>query len=207
MWPSIDSVDHAHHAFQVWCFSHVCFWSYSLSKVKFGHSYVRQILCIIGRRSVLLLWGNCRRVFSNIGKPHDPAATHPILVVVAASSTERCRWMSTRSRHLWSDSGFLHIFSVYASNRFLGLWCRIHWNVQVLRSTMVKVRCLCVTWFSLIWFPTLSAYCWYLTLAFKAFIALARAVTDTHTRTHTHTHTHTQWLLEPHPCMDEVNDL
>ena len=35
--------------------SHVCFWRYSLSKVKFGYSYVRKILCIIGRRSVLLL--------------------------------------------------------------------------------------------------------------------------------------------------------
>jgi len=30
----------------------------------------------------------------------------------------------------------------------------------------------------------------YLTLAFKAFIALARAVTDTQTHTHTHTNTY-----------------
>jgi len=91
----------SHLAFQVWCFSHVCFWSYSLSKVKFGYSYVRQILCIIGRRPVLLLWGNSRRVFGNIGKPHDPAVTCPILVLVAASSTERCRWMSRcLSEHL-----------------------------------------------------------------------------------------------------------
>jgi len=45
----------------------------------------------------------------------------------------------------------------------------------------------------------LSAFCWYLTLAFKAFIALTRAVTDRqtdrqtdrHRHTHTHTHTHT----------------
>ena len=145
VWPSIDSVDPSHCAFQGWCFSHVCFWSYSLSEVKFGHSYARQILRIIGRRSVLLLWGNSRRVFGNIGKPHDPAATHPILIVVAALSTERCRWMS---RHLYLDGGFLHIFSVDTSNRLLGLWCRIQWNVQVLRSTMVKVRCLCILWFS-----------------------------------------------------------
>ena len=41
VWPSIDSVDPSHRAFQVWCFSHVWFWNYSLSKVKFRHSYVR----------------------------------------------------------------------------------------------------------------------------------------------------------------------
>ena len=33
-WPFIDSADPSHRAFQVWCFSHVWFWSYSLSKVK-----------------------------------------------------------------------------------------------------------------------------------------------------------------------------
>jgi len=38
----------------------------------------------------------------------------------------------------------------------------------------------------LILFPTSSAFCWYLNLAFKAFIVLARAVADTHTHTHTH---------------------
>ena len=32
---------------------------------------------------------------------------------------------------------------------------------------------------TLILFPASSAFCWYLTLAFKAFVALARAVTDT----------------------------
>jgi len=47
----------------------------------------------------------------------------------------------------------------------------------------------------LILFPVSSAFCWYLTLAFRAFIALARAVTDT--QTHRYTDTHTQWLLEP----------
>jgi len=42
----------------------------------------------------------------------------------------------------------------------------------------------------LILFPASSAFCWYLTLAFKAFVALTRAVTGTHTqRAHTHTHT------------------
>ena len=46
-WPSIDSVDLSQCAFQVWCFSHIWFWSYSLSKVKFKHSYVQKILCII----------------------------------------------------------------------------------------------------------------------------------------------------------------
>ena len=59
-----------------------------------------------------------------------------------ASGTEKCRWMLTRSSHLWLDSGFLRSFSVDASILFPGLWCRIQWNVQVLRSTMVKVWCL-----------------------------------------------------------------
>jgi len=42
----------------------------------------------------------------------------------------------------------------------------------------------------LILFPMLSAFCRYLTLAFKGLVAPARAVTDTHT------HRHTDWLLE-----------
>jgi len=111
---SIDSVDPSHHAFQVWCFSHIWFWSYSQSIVKFRHSYFQKILCVVGCHSP---WGNSRWwVFSNIGKLHDPAATRPILVVIAALDTERCRWMSTRSLNLWLDSGFLHTFSVDASN-------------------------------------------------------------------------------------------
>jgi len=43
---------------------------------------------------------------------------------------------------------FLRIFSVDASNCYLGLWCRIQWNVQVFRSSMVKVRCSYIVWFS-----------------------------------------------------------
>jgi len=38
---------------------------------------------------------------------------------------------------------------------------------------------------TLILFTALSAFRWYLTVAFKAFVALARAVTDTQTHTHT----------------------
>jgi len=49
-------------------------------------------------------------------------------------------------------------------------------------------------------FPTSSAFCWYLTLAFKEHVALNRAVTDTHTDTHT------QQVLEPHPRMCEVKN-
>ena len=37
VWPSINSVGPTYCAFQVWCFSHVTFWSYSLSKLKFRH--------------------------------------------------------------------------------------------------------------------------------------------------------------------------
>ena len=65
-----------------------------------------------------------------------------------ASGTEKCRWMLTRSSHLWLDSGFLRSFSVDASILFPGLWCRIQWNVQVLRSTVVKVRYWYVVWLS-----------------------------------------------------------
>jgi len=32
-------------------------------------------------------------------------------------------------------------YLIDASNRYLGLQCRIQWNVQVLRSTVMKVRC------------------------------------------------------------------
>ena len=39
-WPSIDSVDPSHRVFQVWCFSHIWFWSYSLSKVKFRQLFL-----------------------------------------------------------------------------------------------------------------------------------------------------------------------
>jgi len=39
-------------------------------------------------------------------------------------------------------------------------------------------------------FPASSTFCWYLTLAFKAFVALARTVTDTQTHRHTDTQTH-----------------
>jgi len=40
----------------------------------------------------------------------------------------------------------------------------------------------------LILFPMLSAFCRYLTWAFKGLVAPARAVIDTHTQTHTQTH-------------------
>ena len=35
--------------------------------------------------------GQLSASFGNIGNPHDPAATRPILVFVATSSNERCR--------------------------------------------------------------------------------------------------------------------
>jgi len=54
VWPSINSVGPTYCAFQVWCFSHVRFWSYSLSKLKFRHSYVQKILCIFRCYSLLL---------------------------------------------------------------------------------------------------------------------------------------------------------
>jgi len=148
-WPSIDSVDPSHDCvFQVWCFSHVWFWSYSLSKVEFGHSYVQQILCIFRRCSKLLLSGNSWQVFDNIGKLHGPAATRLILVVVSASSTERCRWNVNQVSPSLIGQWISPYSSVDASNRFLGVQCRIQWSVRVLRSTTVKVRCLYVAWFS-----------------------------------------------------------
>ena len=39
----------------------------------------------------LLHVASLRHVFSHIRKLHNPAAMHPILIVVAASGTERCR--------------------------------------------------------------------------------------------------------------------
>ena len=49
-----------------------------------------------------------------------------------------------------------------------------------------------------------SAFCWYLSLAFKGLTALARAVLDTHTHTHTHTQRRTQWVVEPHSCVGDL---
>ena len=63
----------------------------------------------------------------------DPAATRPIFIIVAASGTERCRWMLTRLI-LFNWTEFRNIFGVDASNSFLGLWCRIQWNVQVFEA-------------------------------------------------------------------------
>ena len=90
VWPSINSVDPSHCAAKVWCFSHVWFWNYSLSKVKIKHSYVWKMLCAIGCRSLLLLWSSSWWVFSNIGKFQDPAAARPNFAVLAASGIERC---------------------------------------------------------------------------------------------------------------------
>ena len=53
---------------------------------------------------------------------------------------------------------------------------------------------------TLLLFPASSAFCWYLTLAFKAFVVLARAVTDTQTHTHT-------MITRTSPRMGEVNYL
>jgi len=72
-------------------------WSYTLSNLKFRHSYVWKFLCIIECCFLLLLWSNYQHVFGSIGKYQYPAATCPIFIVVAASGTERCHWMSTRS--------------------------------------------------------------------------------------------------------------
>ena len=55
LWPSIDSAHPSHRASEVWCFYHVLLWSYSLSQVKFKHSYVGEILCITGCHPLLLL--------------------------------------------------------------------------------------------------------------------------------------------------------
>ena len=69
------------------------------------------------------------------------AAAGPIFVVVGALGIERCRWVSTRSHPLQSDSGFCCIFSL------LQLWCWYQWNVHVLSGTIVQVQCLYIVWF------------------------------------------------------------
>ena len=57
-WPSICSVDPSHCMPEVWFFSHVLFWSFSLFKLKFKNCYVYKTLYVIRHRSLLLLWSN-----------------------------------------------------------------------------------------------------------------------------------------------------
>ena len=148
VWPSIDSVDPSHRAFQVWCFSHVWFWNYSLSKVKFRHSYVRisfmyywTPLHIASLRQLSAsLWQHQEAPWPYCYTPdsrcHSCAGYWEVsLNVDQVSSLLIRQWISP-------------YFSVDASNRFLGLRCSIQWNVQVLRSTMVQVQCLYIVWFS-----------------------------------------------------------
>ena len=88
---SVDSTDPSHFEFQLWCSWMLASWSYSFPNVASESIKDRKIAYIFGLRSMLLLWSNSRRVIGNFGKLHDLAATRPILVVVAASDTERCR--------------------------------------------------------------------------------------------------------------------
>jgi len=95
------------------------------------------------------------------------------------------------------------------------LWCRRNaWRTSnLLPTTLVtywhQAKLITIITFeprifslipTLILFLVSSAFCWYLTLAFKAFVALARVVTDTQTDGHT------QWLLLPPLCMGKVHD-
>ena len=72
---------------------------------------------------------------------------------------------------------------------------RFHSKLITVITFEVRIFCSIPT---LILFPALSAFCLYLTLAFKEFVALARAVTDRQTDTHTHTHTMITRTLPPH---------
>jgi len=96
----VNSTGPLHFKFQFWCSWIACFWSYSFPNVASESIKDRKIACIFGLHSMLLLWCNSRRVFGKFGKLRDPAAMCSILVVVVASGTERCRWLSTRSRNL-----------------------------------------------------------------------------------------------------------
>ena len=129
LWPSIDSAHPSHPASELWCFYHILFWSYSLSQVKFKHSYVRKILCIIG--------------------------CHPLLLPRATLSTPDFHCCSCHGHwqmHAQSRSNLILVdFTIFQSDTsisFLRLWCRYHWIVCVLSSTLVKDQCLYIAWFS-----------------------------------------------------------
>ena len=129
LWPSIDSAHPSHPTSEIWCFYHLLFWSYSLSQVKFKHSYVRKILCIIG--------------------------CHPLLLPRATLSTPDFHCCSCHGHwqmHAQSRSNLILVdFTIFQSDTsisFLRLWCRYHWIVCVLSSTLVKDQCLYIAWFS-----------------------------------------------------------
>ena len=105
------------------------------------------------------------------------------------------RHLQMQTQHLKTQSNSWLISTLLTSIPAISVKWRFHGKLITVITFEPRIFSLIPT---LILFLVSSAFCWYLTLAFKAFIALARAVTDTHTNTHT------QRLLEPWPRMGEV---
>ena len=77
-----------------------------------ARTYTSYFSIMIGQHPMLFLWSNSWQVFGNIWKLQDPPAAFPIFIAIAASDTERCHWMLTRSHLLQSGSKFCCTFSV-----------------------------------------------------------------------------------------------
>ena len=141
---SINSTDPLHFEFQFWCSWMLASWSYSFPNVMSESSKDQKIAWLyfwtpFHVASLRQLWASYRQLWE---------APWPCCY---AAPDSHCR---SRFGH-WevslnvnqvslSLSGFLHIFSVDSSNHYPGLRCRIQWNVQVLRSTVVFIQCMII---------------------------------------------------------------
>jgi len=119
-----------------------------------------------------------------------------------ASYTSLCslvkvkRHLQMQTQHLKTQSNSWLMSTLLTSIPAISVKWRFHKLITVINFEP-RIFSLIPT---LILFLVSSAFCWYLTLAFKAFVALARVVTDTQTDGHT------QWLLLLPLCMGKVHD-
>ena len=147
---SVDSTDPSHFEFQFWCSWMLASWSYSFSKCnvrKYQRSenfmYFRTPFHVASLRQLSASYRQLREApWPCCYAPDSRCRSCFGHWEVSLNVDQVLRSLSLIGQ--WISP----YFSVDASNRYLGLRCRIQWSVQVLRSTLVKVRCSYVVWFS-----------------------------------------------------------